>query len=180
MKNQINLGFSEYLLRPELFLASRLHLALTPWTGMFIPQSDVITAALQTQTANLTSIGRCHVGNDATYHDVLDGLAVRTRHSRNLLTKESASFVHLGLVAALSAAIFQFPSHTPKCIVSFRRRRYEKNPSPPNDAPDFCFHLPSSIFLLTSSLFHLNYIAGARRNAKSGRTVHIEPLQDTG
>jgi len=113
MKNQIYLGFSEYLLRPELFLASRLHLALTLWTGMFIPQSDVITAALQTQTANLTSIGRCHVGNDATYHDVLDGLAVRTRHGRNLLTKEPTSFVHLGLVAALSAAIFQFPSHTP-------------------------------------------------------------------
>ena len=111
MKNQIYLVFSEYLLRPELFLASRLHLALTLWTGMFIPQSDVITAALQTQTANLTSIGRCHVGNDATYHDVLDGLAVRTRHGRNLLTEEPASLVHLSLVSALSAAVFQFPRH---------------------------------------------------------------------
>ena len=120
MKNQIYLGFSEYLLRPELFLASRLHLALTPWTGMFIPQSDVITAALQTQTANLTSIGRCHVGNDATYHDVLDGLAVRTRHSRNLLTKESTTFVHIGRVATLLTAIFQFPSHYSDYVAKLR------------------------------------------------------------
>ena len=75
MKNQIYLAFSEYLLRPELFLASRLHLALTLWTGMFIPQSDVITAALQTQTAYLASVGWSDIGDNAAHDDVLNRLA---------------------------------------------------------------------------------------------------------
>ena len=78
---------------------------------MFVPYPDVIATALQTQAARLASVRWCHIGNDATHYDVLDGLAVRARHRRNLLMKESATFVHLGLVAALLAAIFQFPRH---------------------------------------------------------------------
>ena len=81
---------------------------------MFVPYPDVIAAALQTQAAHLASVRWCHVGNDATHHDILDGLTVRARHRRNLLTKEPATFIHLSLVATGFAAIFQFPSH---CIV---------------------------------------------------------------
>jgi hypothetical protein len=78
---------------------------------MLVPNPDVIAAALQAQTPHFAPIGWSHVGNDTTHHDVLDGLAVRTRHGRNLLTEEPASLVHLSLVSALSAAVFQFPRH---------------------------------------------------------------------
>ena len=44
---------------------------------MFVPNPDIIAATLQAQTANLTSIGWCYVGNDAPNHDVLDSLAIR-------------------------------------------------------------------------------------------------------
>ena len=78
---------------------------------MFVPYPDVIATALQTQAARLASVRWCHIGNDATHYDVLDGLAVRARHRRNLLTKESTTLVHLSFVAALLATIFQLPSH---------------------------------------------------------------------
>ncbi len=96
---------------PEFFLASLFHLTLAFRTSTFIPRPDVIAAALQAQTACHASVGRNYIGNDATHHDILDGLAVWTRHRRNFLTKESTPLVQLSLVAALSAAIFQFPSH---------------------------------------------------------------------
>ena len=92
------------------------HFALTLGTGLMVPYLDIIAATLQTQTAHLTSVGRSHVGNDATHHNVLDGMAVRTRHRSNLLTKEPAPLVHLGFVATLLTAIFQFPSHNKICV----------------------------------------------------------------
>ena len=78
---------------------------------MPVPYSDMLAAALQTEPADLASIGRCHVGYDPTHHNVLDGLAVRTQHGTDLLAEESSAFVHLGFVATLAAAIFEFPSH---------------------------------------------------------------------
>jgi hypothetical protein len=78
---------------------------------MPIPYSDIITAALQTKPADFASIGGSHVGNDTTHHDVLDALAIPARHGTDLLSEESSAFVHLGFVATLAAAIFEFPSH---------------------------------------------------------------------
>jgi hypothetical protein len=43
---------------------------------------------------------------------MLDGLAVRTRHSRYLLTEESSSLIHLCLISASLTAVLSFPSHT--------------------------------------------------------------------
>ena len=76
---------------------------------MHIPNPDVVAAALQAQTANLATVGRGHVGYDATHHDVLDGLAVGARHGGNLLTEQSTTLIHLGFVSAGLTAIFQFP-----------------------------------------------------------------------
>ena len=83
---------------------------------MPIPYSDIITAALQTKPADFASIGGSHVGNDTTNHDVLDALAIPARHGTDLLSEESSAFVHLGFVATLAAAIFEFPSHYNKAI----------------------------------------------------------------
>ena len=105
------LAFLFRWLRPEFFLAGLFHFALTSGTGFLVPNPDVIAATLQTQTARLASVRWSHVGNDATHHDVLDGMAVWARHGRNLLSKESTTFVHLSLVATLLAAISQFPRH---------------------------------------------------------------------
>jgi hypothetical protein len=71
----------------------------------------MLAAALQTKPADLASIGRCHVCNDTAHHNVLDALAVGTRHGTYLLAEESSAFVHLGFVATLATAIFEFPSH---------------------------------------------------------------------
>jgi len=71
----------------------------------------MIAATLQTEPADLTSVRRCHVGNNPAHHDVLDALAVGTRHGTNLLAEESSAFVHVGFVATQAAAIFEFPSH---------------------------------------------------------------------
>ena len=100
-----------FALCPELFLASLFHLPLACRTSVFIPEPDVVAAALQTKTAHLASVRWGHVGNDATHHNILDGLAVWAQHGRNLLTKESTPFVHLSLVATLPTAVFQFPGH---------------------------------------------------------------------
>jgi len=84
---------------------------LASGTRLLIPDTDVITAALQAQPTDLASVGWSDIGDDATHDDVLNRLAVRTRHRRNLLTEQAAPLIHLGLVAAGVAAIFQFPSH---------------------------------------------------------------------
>ena len=98
-------------LSPKLFFSSIFHPALAFGTGFHIPDTDVVAAALQTQASNLASVGRCHVGNDTTHYDILDGLAVGTRHCCDLLAKQSTTFVHIGLIAAVLTAIFPFPSH---------------------------------------------------------------------
>ena len=97
--------------RPELPFASFLHLSLTLGTRPHVPDTYLVTATLQAQPAYLASVGRRDIGDDATHDDVLNRLAVRTRHSRNLLTEQAAPLIHLSLVAAGLTAIFQFPSH---------------------------------------------------------------------
>ena len=98
-------------LRPELFFARFFHLALTFRTGVLIPYPDVIATAVQAQTTYLTSVRWSHIGNNATDDDVLDGLAIRARHGRNFLTKETTAFIYLGFVATCLTVIFQFPCH---------------------------------------------------------------------
>ena len=97
--------------RPELLLARFLHPSLTFRTGFHVPDTYFVTAALQAQSAHLAPVGRCDIGDDATHDDVLNRLTVRTRHRRNLLTEQAATLIYLGLVAAVLAAILQFPSH---------------------------------------------------------------------
>ena len=111
--NQFNLHIHRFklILRPKLFLASLFHLTLALGTGMPIPHSDFVAAALQTEPPHFAPIGRCHIGNNPTHHDVLDALAVGTRHGTYLLAEESSAFVHLGFVATFLTAIFEFPSH---------------------------------------------------------------------
>ncbi len=98
-------------LRPKLLVASGFHSFLALGTGAFIPYPDAVATAVQTQASHLTPIRRCHIGDDAANHKVLDRLAVWARHSRNLLSEEPSPFIHLGLIAASTTAIFQFPSH---------------------------------------------------------------------
>ena len=76
---------------------------------MPVPYSDMLAAALQTKPADLASVRGRHVGNDTAHHNVLDTLAVGTRHGTYLLAEESSAFVHLGFVATLATAIFEFP-----------------------------------------------------------------------
>ena len=96
---------------PKLLFASFFHFALTLGAGLHVPYTDILAAALQTQPTHLASIGRSHVGNDTTHHDVLDGLTVRTEHGRNLLAEQATSLIHLSLVATDLTTIFQFPRH---------------------------------------------------------------------
>ena len=101
---------------PKVFLASLFHLTLALGTGMPIPHSDFIAAALQTEPPHFAPIGRCHIGDNPTHHNVLDGLAVWARHGTDLLTEESTPFVHLGFIATFPTAIFKFPSHYNKAV----------------------------------------------------------------
>lgn len=78
---------------------------------MSIPDADVVAATVEAEPANLTPVGWRYIGDDAPDYNILDGLAVWARHSRDLLTEETASFVNLSLIPTRAAAIFQFPSH---------------------------------------------------------------------
>lgn len=79
---------------------------LSPFgTGIHVPDVYLITAALQAQTAYLAPIRGCNIGDDATHDDIQNRLTVRTRHSRDLLTEQTAALIHLGLVATVLAAI---------------------------------------------------------------------------
>ena len=80
-------------------------------SGESVPDAYLVTAALQAQSSHLASVGGRNICNDASHHNVLDGVAIRTRHGRNLLTEEAAPFIYLGFIAAGLAAIFQFPGH---------------------------------------------------------------------
>jgi hypothetical protein len=73
---------------------------------MSVPQLDVVATALQAQPAYLASVRRCYVSNNPTHNDVLDALAVRTRHGAYFLAEEPTPFVHFGFIATLAAAIF--------------------------------------------------------------------------
>lgn len=99
---------------PKLLFAGIFHFALTPGAGLHVPDTDVIAAALQTQTAGLASVGRSHVSDDAAHHDVLNDMAVRAEHGGNLLTEQASPLIHLGLVATGLTTRFPFPSHSTK------------------------------------------------------------------
>jgi len=71
---------------PELFFAGVLHLALTLWTGLHVPDTNPVAATLQAQTAHFAPVGRCDIGDDAAHDDVLNRMAVGTRHRHDLLT----------------------------------------------------------------------------------------------
>jgi hypothetical protein len=79
--------------------------------GFFVPDTDVVAAAVQTETAYFAPVGRRHIGNDTPNYDVLNGLAVRTTHGSDLLAEEAAALVDLCLIATGFTAIFQFPGH---------------------------------------------------------------------
>jgi hypothetical protein len=78
--HNLTLYFTKHtdLLRPEFFFAGWGHLALALGAGVLVPNPDFIAATLQTQAAHFASVRWCHVGNDATNHQVLDGVAVGT------------------------------------------------------------------------------------------------------
>ena len=78
---------------------------------MQIPDADVVAATVETEPADLAPVGWCHIGDDASDYNILDGLAVWAQHRRNLLTEEAAPLVYLSLIPTCIAAIFQFPSH---------------------------------------------------------------------
>jgi len=80
-------------------------------TGMSIPDADVVAATIETESADLAPVGWCHISDDASNYNILDGLAVRARHGRDLLTEKAAPLVNLSLIPTRIAAIFQFPSH---------------------------------------------------------------------
>ena len=108
-------------LRPELFLARIFHLSLTfgistLGAGLHVPKTNTVAPTLQAQTAHLASVGWGHIGNDTTHNNVLDRLAVRTKHSRDLLTEQSPSLIHLGFIATSLATIFPFPGHAPNSL----------------------------------------------------------------
>jgi hypothetical protein len=76
-----------------------------------IPDADIVAATVETEPAHLAPVGWGHIGDDASDYNILDGLAVRARHGRDLLTKETTPLVYLSLIPTGIAAIFQFPSH---------------------------------------------------------------------
>ena len=78
---------------------------------MSIPDADVVAATVETEPADLAPVGWRHIGDDASYDNILDGLAVWARHGCDLLTEEPSPLVYLSLIPTRGAAIFQFPSH---------------------------------------------------------------------
>jgi hypothetical protein len=91
---------------PEFFFSGLFHYTLTLGTCALIPNPDIIAATIQTESPNFASVGWSHVGNDASNHNVLDGLAVRATHWGNLLVKKTAPLIHLGFIPASLTAIF--------------------------------------------------------------------------
>ena len=105
------------ILSPKFFLTSLFHIALTLRTGLLIPYPDIVAAALKTQSSHLAPIRWGHISNDTTHHDILDGMAVGTRHGSYLLTEQSAPLIHLSLISTIPTAIFPFPSHSQVAIM---------------------------------------------------------------
>ena len=79
-------------LGPKLFFSGLMHFTLALRTGMPVPDSDMLAATLQTKPADLASVRGCHVCNDTAHHNVLDALAVGTRHGTDLLAEESSGW----------------------------------------------------------------------------------------
>ena len=96
---------------PVFPLARINHLALALRTGFHIPDANLVAATLEAQASDLAPVGRGDVGDDAPDDEVLNRLAVGTRHGHNLLPEETAPLIRLGLIAALLTAIFPFPGH---------------------------------------------------------------------
>lgn len=71
---------SAKLSRPKLLLPRRHHLTLTLRTGSPVPDTDLITATVQTQPPYLASEGRSHITNNAADHKILNRLAVGATH----------------------------------------------------------------------------------------------------
>ena len=92
--------FNSYLLRPEFFVVRGLHVALAFGAGMFVPGADIGAATVEAQTPCLAAEGGGDIADDPTYDDILNRLAVRTTHGRDLLTEEALSFVNLSLISA--------------------------------------------------------------------------------
>ena len=67
-------------LRPELFVASGLHVALAFGAGVLVPGADFVAAAAEAQAPCLAAEGGGDIADDTTYDDVLNRLAVRTTH----------------------------------------------------------------------------------------------------
>ena len=67
-------------LRPELFVASGLHLSLAFGTGVLVPGADFVAATAEAQAPCLAAEGGGDIADDTTYDDVLNRLAVRTTH----------------------------------------------------------------------------------------------------
>ena len=87
-------------LRPEFFFASGLHVALAFGTGVFVPDADVVAAAVEAQATCLTAIGGGHIGYDASDDDVLNRFAVGAAHGGDMLTEEAVTLVDLSFITA--------------------------------------------------------------------------------
>jgi len=98
-------------LRPEFLFTREHHLTATFRAGAHIPWPDSIAAAVQTQSSSLAAERWCHISNDATDDQLLNGLAVGAAHGCDVLSEQPVSLVDFGLIAALFALIFLLPRH---------------------------------------------------------------------
>lgn len=64
--------------RPKILFACVFHLSLALGTGLLIPETDIVAAALQAQATDLASEGRGDVSYNTSHDNVLNALAVRT------------------------------------------------------------------------------------------------------
>ena len=91
------------LLCPKLLLACKLHHSTAFWTCFLVPYTDALTATMQAEPANLASKRWGYIGNDATHHQMLDGLAVGTTDCGYFLTKQASALIKFGFVTAVEA-----------------------------------------------------------------------------
>lgn len=76
------------------------HLASALRTGLLVPYLDAVAAAEQAKATCLRGEGRSDAANGAANDKVLDGVAVGTRHRRDVLSEQSATFVNVCSVTA--------------------------------------------------------------------------------
>ena len=87
-------------LRPELLVIRGLHLTLAFWTGVFVPDADVVATAVKAQASDFATVGGSDIGDDASDDDVLNRFAVGATHGCDLLTEEPSTLVNLSLITA--------------------------------------------------------------------------------